>query len=81
MKLLRAVKRPDVLDFGLMGVDPDWENRGVSGIFIGAIAEMLKKVDHAETNLNLEDNYSIRNFWKHFGAVEHKRRRCFVKKI
>ena len=81
MKLLRAVKRPDVLDFGLMGVDPDWETRGVSGIFIGAIAEMLKKVDHAETNLNLEDNYSIRNFWKHFGAVEHKRRRCFVKKI
>ena len=44
---------------------------------------MLKEdgVEYAETNLNLEDNYAIRNMWKRFDAVNHKRRRSYVKKI
>ena len=41
-----------------------------------------KTIRYAETNLNLENNYNIRNLWKQrFDATEHKRRRSFVKKI
>ena len=31
--------------------------------------------------LDLEFNYPIRNMWKRFDAVEHKRRRSYVKKL
>ena len=38
-------------------------------------------VEYAETNLNLEDNRAIINQWKRFKAVQHKKRRSFVKKL
>ncbi|MCQ2427325.1 MAG: hypothetical protein MJ137_02830 [Clostridia bacterium] len=81
VKLLRCINKPDVLDFMLIGVEPEWMNRGVAAIFFSWACDLLKEVDHAETNLNLEDNYAIRNTWKRFDGVNHKRRRSFVKKI
>lgn len=36
------------------------------------------KIDHFETNLNLEDNVAVRNQWKRFKSVEHKRRRSYL---
>ena len=66
-----------------MGVEEDWMNRGVPVVFVNKMIQALKngKIDVCETNLNLEDNYAIRNMWKRFKAVENKRRRAFVKKI
>ena len=40
-----------------------------------------KGVEYAETNLNLEDNRSIINMWKRFHAVQHKKRRSYVKRL
>ena len=41
-----------------------------------------RSIRFAETNLNLEHNYPIRNLWKQrFDSVEHKKRRSYVKKI
>jgi len=83
LRLLKAIKNPDVIDFGLIGVDPEWQNKGVSIIIAAELAKMLKKpgIRYAETNLNLEDNYSIINLWKRFGQEQHKRRRSYVKKL
>ena len=38
-------------------------------------------LEYAETNLNLEDNMQIRNLWKRFNAIQHKRRRAYVKTL
>lgn len=83
LKLLRAVKHPEVVDFGLIGVDPVWQNKGISIIIAAELAKMLKRPElkYAETNLNLEDNYSIINLWNRFGHVQHKRRRAYSKKL
>lgn len=82
-RILKAVKKPRVIDFGLVGVDPDYINHGIGGMMVGGIARMLKEnnIDHAETNLNLETNEAIRALWKYFDSEEHKRRRCYVKKL
>ena len=40
-----------------------------------------RHIGYAETNLNLEDNLKIQQTWKNFEHDQHKRRRCFVKKI
>ena len=83
VRLLKDIKHPKVIDFGLIAVSPEYMNKGVSTILIPKIYDMLKTegIEYAETNLNLEDNYAIRNMWKRFDAVEHKRRRSYVKKL
>lgn len=83
IKLLRDVKHPRVIDLGLVGVDPEYANRGISTVAMAGIMRMLANdgIEHCETNLNLEDNTNIRNFWKRFDSVEHKRRRSYVKEL
>ena len=82
-RVLHAIRRPEVIDFGLIGVDPAWENRGVSVCMAAGVMHMLEDdhIEHAETNLNLVDNAAIRNLWKRFNAVEHKRRRAYIKEL
>jgi len=81
IRLLKAIKRPKILDLGLIGVDPEYANRGISAVVSAALMRMLSdgNIEYAETNLNLETNYSIQNQWKRFKAVPHKRRRSYVK--
>ena len=83
IRLLKAIKRPKILDLALVGVLPEYMNRGISSVFMSALQEMLLKgnVEYCETNLNMEDNYQIQNQWKHFRNVLHKRRRAFVQKL
>ena len=82
-RLLRNIRRPKVIDLCLIGVDPEYLNRGVSAAFSSAILHMLRDtpVEYAETNLNLEDNYAIQNQWRRFKAVQCKRRRAYVKSL
>ncbi|MBP5209458.1 MAG: N-acetyltransferase [Clostridia bacterium] len=83
VRILYAIKHPTVLDLALVAVDPAYENRGISTIISAGLLRMLRdpQIDHAETNLNLEDNYAIQNQWKRFKNVRHKRRRSYVKKL
>lgn len=83
IKVYKAIKHPKVIDFGLIGVLPEYQMKGVSTALLQGIIEIMQKynVDYAETNLNLETNASIQNQWKNFDAVQHKRRRCFIKEI
>ncbi|MBQ9679145.1 MAG: N-acetyltransferase [Ruminococcus sp.] len=83
IRLLKAIKHPTVIDFGLIAVDPTYLNRGVSTAISAEVLKMLKddSIEYAETNLNLETNAAIQNQWKRFKEVKHKRRRAYVKKI
>ena len=83
LRVLHAIKRPRILDFGLIAVSPEWANRGVATIMSAKILRLLREkgVEYAETNLNLEDNRAIINQWKRFRPVQHKKRRAFVKKL
>ena len=33
----------------------------------------------AETNPELEGNFDVRSIWDYFEAVQHKRRRCYIR--
>jgi hypothetical protein len=81
VRLLKALKKPNVIDLCLIGVDPEWLNRGVSIIVSAGLMNMLKDVEYAETNMNLEDNYAIQNQWKRFDEQKIKRHRCYIKKL
>lgn len=83
VRILRSMKHPEVIELALIGVDPEYLNRGISVVFAYELARMLQApgVSHAETNLNLEDNYAIQNLWKRFDETKNKRRRSYLKKL
>ena len=84
LRLLRAIKDPEILDLCLVGVEPEYLNRGVSGALSLAIMKMLRdnpRLKWADTNLNLEDNYAIQNAWRRFRREECKRYRAYVKSL
>lgn len=83
LRFLKAKRRPRTLELGLVGVDPEYLNKGISAVFAGAVMKMLREdgVEYADTNLNLEDNYDIQNLWKHFDRTINKKRRAYVKKL
>ena len=83
VRLLKAIKRPKVIDFGLIGVDPEYANRGIGALVAVPIMDILEKgdIEYAETNLNLVDNAQIQNMWGRFNRVVHKERCSYVKKL
>lgn len=83
IRLLKAIKKPKVIDLALIGTLPKYQNMGVSALILSELQDYLfyKGVEYAETNLNLEDNNKIQNQWKNFKAINHKRRRSFIKEL
>lgn len=81
IRVLKAIKKPEIIDLGLIAVRPDYINCGITAIIAAGLIDILKQdgVKYAETNLNLEDNFAIQNLWKRFNAHQHKRRRSYVK--
>ncbi len=82
-KLLRLVRRPKVIDLGLVAVRPEYQNTGINAVMINAMYDMLSDgtAEKFETNLNLETNTAVQAQWKYFNARQHKRRRSYRKRI
>lgn len=82
-RLLKVIKNPKVIELALVCVLPEYLNTGINSVFLYKMIELLSsgKIDHYETNLNLEDNHNVRNQWKRFNSVEHKRRRSYCLSI
>jgi len=83
IRMLRALKKYDTLDFYIIAVDPEHQNKGVTALIMeDAITMGIKKgVKYAETGPELEQNIAIQSQWNSFEYIEHKRRRCFTKQI
>ena len=83
IRLLSAINNPKIVDLALVAVRPEYQSRGVPAVMINGMLDMFdnSNVAYCETNLNLEDNVAVQSMWKYFNAVQHKRRRSFVKNI
>lgn len=81
--ILKAMKKPLVMDFFLGGVKPEFESQGAIVILYSEIqSQMLEDgVQTMETTGNFETNHKVIANWKNFDHIQHKRRRCFIKDI
>jgi hypothetical protein len=83
--LLKAMfwKKPDTLDLLLIGVRPDYQNRGVNSLLFVDLFQNYRKLGfrYAETNANLETNAKVQAMWVPFEKELHKRRWVFGKEI
>lgn len=83
LKLLRAIRKPDAIDLGLVAVRPEYQRKAVNAILLEGILDTLEEgqVLKCETNLNLETNTAVQAQWKYFSSRQHKRRRSYIKAI
>lgn len=82
--LLKALKgRNNMGDLMLMGVAPEYQGKGVNAmIFIDFIESVNRcKMKYVESNPELEMNSKMTSLWDGFDAVNHKRRRAYIRKI
>ena len=81
--LLHAFLKNDTIDLLLIAVRPDLQSKGVNAIVMNKIMQGCRKmgITHAETGPTLELNDKVLAQWKTFDIEQHKRRRCFKKKI
>lgn len=83
MGVLQALKVNDTLDLFLIAVRPDMQNTGINAVMLNHILKGCHAmgIQRAETGPMLESNRKILNQWRIFHTEQHKRRRCFVKKL
>ena len=77
------IKRSDTVELLLIGVRPDYKNKGIPTILICDLLETYNRLGfkYAETNAMLETNTAVRSLWAPFEHEQHKRRWIFAKEI
>lgn len=77
------IKKPDTMDLLLVGVKPEWQNKGINAILFLDMFRTVKEMGfkYAETNANLETNAKVQAMWEPFEKELHKRRWVFGKEI
>tara|TARA_B100000609_G_C17163033_1_gene407286 strand:- start:518 stop:1171 length:654 start_codon:yes stop_codon:yes gene_type:complete len=81
--LLKAKYFNNRASFYLIGVDSEYQNKGVIAILFNEIQKLFNKkgVTEVETNPELEENTSIHQLWKNYEHKLHKKRTTFSLKI
>ena len=83
IELLKAKKKNKDVIFYLIGILPEYQNKGITAIIFGEYYKTFEKygVETCIRTPELEENHSIHNLWKNFNPIIHKRRRTYTKKL
>lgn len=81
--LLHAKKHSKDVTFYLIGIHPEYQNKGVTAIIFNQYHKTFteKKIEMCYRTPELEENIAIRQMWKHFDPVIFKRRRTYRKDL
>lgn len=81
--ILDAKKNSKDVIFYLIGIHPDYQNKGVHAVIFNEYYNTFteKGIETCFRTPELEDNIAIHQIWKHFYPVVYKRRKTFRKNI
>ncbi len=81
--ILKAKKHSKDVIFYLIGIHPDYQNKGVHAVIFNEFYETFKEkgIQTCYRTPELEDNIAIKKIWKHFDPVIYKRRKTFRKDL
>lgn len=81
--LLRARKHSKGVAFYLIGILPEYQNKGVTAIIFEEYynAFTANGIVQCIRTPELEENHAIHNLWKNFDPKIHKRRATFIKNL
>ena len=83
LHILRAQKRNDTAAFYLIGIDPTYQNKGVTALIFKEMNQTFIRngIETVETNPELEENKAIQALWNGYENEQHKMRRTFRKTL
>ncbi len=83
LTLARALKKNDTIDLLLIGIKPEFQNKGVNAIIFNEIMPIVIKNDFkwVETTKELENNKKVQQLWGMYDYRQHKRSRSYIKKL
>lgn len=81
--ILKAKKQSKDVIFYLIGIHPDYQNKGVHSLIFNEYYETFteKGIKTCYRTPELEDNFAIKQIWKHFDPMVYKRRKTFRKDL
>lgn len=81
--ILKARKQSKDVIFYLIGVHPDYQNKGVHAVIFNEFYEIFSKrgIKTCYRTPELEDNEAIRKIWRHFKSETYLRRKTFRKDL
>ena len=81
--ILKSLMKNDTLDLYLVAVHPDYRNTGVNALLLNHVLKGCHKmgITKAETGPQLETNEKVQHQWNLFNYRNHKRRRCWIKRL
>ncbi len=82
-RIYRALHKNDKVDLLLIAIDPNYQNKGINAIIFDDLMQVFidKKIVDVETTRELEDNIKVQQLWKDYESMQHKRVRCYIKKL
>jgi len=83
LHILKAQKINDTAAFYLIGVDPEYQSKGVAALIFKEMNEVFLRngIHKVETNPELIENKAIQALWKDYKHEQHKERQTFKKTI
>lgn len=85
ISLLKAMygKGNKMADLYLMGVHPDYQNKGVNALLFYDLIPIFNRLgyEYAETNPELEVNFKMQSQWEDFEHKHQRTRRAFIKHL
>ncbi|MEZ4779473.1 MAG: GNAT family N-acetyltransferase [Flavobacteriaceae bacterium] len=81
--LWQAQRKNDRAAFYLIGIDPEYQGKGVTAIIFEEMQLLFnsKGIDKVETNPELKENTAVQQLWKDYEPIQHKERSTFRKNI
>jgi len=81
--LLKAKKESKDVLFSLIGIDHEYQSRGVTAMIFNEYYKVFKEknIQNCIRTPELEDNHAIHNMWKHFDPTTFRRRRTYRKEL
>ncbi|MEZ4857852.1 MAG: GNAT family N-acetyltransferase [Flavobacteriaceae bacterium] len=77
--LWKAQRKNDRAAFYLIGIDPEYQGKGVTAIIFEEMQDLFnsKGIDKVETNPELKENTAVQALWKDYNPIQHKERSTF----
>ena len=83
--VLRALKfhKTDIVDLLLIGILPEYRMKGANALLFYDLIPWYQKYGFkwGETHVEMETNGNVQSQWQYLESENHKRRRCYVKKL
>lgn len=85
LRLLRVMKchATDTVDLVLIGVLPEYRSKGANALIFADLIEQYHRYGFkwAEAMPQMESNKGVQSQWQYLESVQHRRRRCYRRKL